>query len=90
VLWFLRSPALEDALALLVHDHYEVRPAEIAGLAQFGSEALSLIDGFFRIRKALAEFIGKEYRTVQDMEKILRHGDLQSATRKQVAAGDMF
>jgi hypothetical protein len=34
-------------LAVFVHYQYEVRPAELAGFTQFGSEAPSLIDSFF-------------------------------------------
>jgi len=51
-------------LAVLVHYQNDVRPAELAGFTQFGSEAPSVIDSFFWIREAFAELIGKEFRAV--------------------------
>jgi hypothetical protein len=78
-------------LAVLVHYQYEVRPAEIPGFTQFGSEALGLIYSFFRIRKALPDLIGKEFRAVQDMEKILRHGGSpEYHAKNKLRAGDSF
>jgi hypothetical protein len=73
-------------LAVLVDDQYQVRPAEITGLAQFGREAPGLVDGFFRIRKALPDVVGKEFRAVDDVKKILRHGQ----SLQNLGAGDSF
>jgi hypothetical protein len=73
VLGTLRRPAFKDTFAALVYYHDEIRLAEIAALAEFSSEAPGLIDGFIRIRKGLPEFIGKEFRAVQDMKKIACH-----------------
>jgi hypothetical protein len=60
-------------LTVLVHYQYAVRFAEVTGFTQFSGETFGLINSFFRIRKAFAELIGKEFRPVQDMKKIARH-----------------
>jgi hypothetical protein len=71
---------------VLVYHQYEVRLAKITGLAQFGSKAPGLVHSFFWIRKALPDLIGKEFRAVEDVKKILRHGEsLQNSV-----AGDRF
>jgi hypothetical protein len=58
---------------VLIHHQDQVRPAEIASLAQFSGQALGLIYSFIRIREALTHLIGKNFWAVQDMKKISGH-----------------
>jgi hypothetical protein len=78
-------PAFKDTVAVFVHDAHEISPAELACLPQFGSKELGLLYGFFRTRKFLSHFIGKDFRAVADMKKV-SHGSVSAAGMKHVLA----
>jgi hypothetical protein len=64
------GPASENVFAILVQHKHQIRPTELAGLAQFDSKDLGLTYRKLRARKSVSVLIGENLRAVKDMEEV--------------------
>jgi hypothetical protein len=67
------GPATKNVVAILIRHEHQIRPTQLASLAQFESKDLGLTYCKFRARKSVSVLIGENSRTVQDMEKVFHH-----------------
>ena len=63
-------PASENVLAILIQHQHQIRPTELAGLAQFDRKGLGLTYRKFRARKSISVVIREYVRTVKNMEEV--------------------
>ena len=64
------GPASENVFAILIQNEDQIRPTELARLAQFDGKDLGLTYRKFRARKSVSILIGEHFRTVKDMEEV--------------------
>jgi hypothetical protein len=64
------GPTTKNAVAILIQHEHQIRPTELASLAQFYSKDLGLTYRKFRARKSVSVLIGENFRTVKDMEEV--------------------
>jgi hypothetical protein len=63
-------PASENVFAILIQHEHQIRPTELASLAQFDRKDLGLTYRKFRARQPVSVLIGEHLRTVKDMEEV--------------------
>ena len=64
------GPTTKNVAAILIQYEHQIRPTELASLAQFDSKDLGLTYSQFRARKSVSVLIGENFRTVKDMEEV--------------------
>jgi hypothetical protein len=64
------GPTSENIVAILIQHEHQIRPTELASLAQLHSKDLGLTYRKFRTRKPVSVLIGENFRTVKNMEEV--------------------